>query len=181
MMRWVACVIIRASCATSHLLWSCACALATSIVLAKARIAARFCPNSSCNSRASTRRSSLRISNRRLVSAARSSMACASRSPRSLTACPIMASSIDRKRGSELRYWPRAMRCRAATICCAGASVCAIASDASSAIATAINRARWMLSRMCCQASAMAAFGSGVAETLPALAARALIGRTTGA
>jgi len=32
MMRWVACEIIRASCATSHLLWSGSCALAASIV-----------------------------------------------------------------------------------------------------------------------------------------------------
>ena len=49
-----------------------------------------------------------------------------------------MASSIDRKRGSDVRYWPCAMRCSAATINCAGARVWAIASDAKKAIAKAI-------------------------------------------
>ena len=37
MMRWVACEIIRASWATSHRRWSCACALVVSIVLAKGK------------------------------------------------------------------------------------------------------------------------------------------------
>ena len=138
-------------------------------------MAERFCPNSSCNSRASTRRSSLRISSRRRVRTARSSVACARRSPRSPTACPIMASSIDRKRGSGVRYWPCAMRCSAATICCAGASVCAIASEAKKAMASAISSATWMLSTMCCQASDIAASGSAMAETVPAVSLRVLI------
>ena len=37
-------------------------------------------------------------------------------SPRSVTARPIIASSIERKRGSDVRYWPCAMPCSAATI-----------------------------------------------------------------
>ena len=63
----------------------------------------------------------------------------------------------------------------------AGASVCAIASEASSAIAAAISSATWITLRMYSQASAIAAAASGVATTAPAAAARGLTGRTTSA
>ena len=79
----VACEIIRASCATSP----CPCSRPAPArrsprsVLAKARMAERFCPNSSCSSRASARRSSSRISIRRRVSAARCSVPASRRPP----------------------------------------------------------------------------------------------------
>ena len=73
------------------------------------------------------------------------------------------------------------MRCSAVTICCAGASVCAIASDAKKAMASAISSATWMLSTMCCQASDIAASGSAMAEMVPAVTLRVLIDRATAA
>ena len=69
-------------------------------------------------------------------------------------------SSIDRKRGKDVRYWPCAMRCSAATIDRAGARVCAMASEASRAMAIAISSATSMMSKMCSQASHIAASGS---------------------
>ena len=73
------------------------------------------------------------------------------------------------------------MRCSAATINCAGARVWAIASDAKKAIAKAIRSAMWMLSTMCCQASDIAASGSAIAETVPAVTLRVLTDRATAA
>src|SRR5207244_13219221 len=61
------------------------------------------------------------------------------------------------------------------------ASVCAIASDAKKAMASAISSATWMLSTMCCQASDMAASGSALADTVPAVTLRVLIDRATAA
>lgn len=94
---------------------------------------------------------------------------------------PIIASSMERKRGSGVRYCPRAIRCKAVTIERAGASACAIASEAKSAIATDIRSATSITLRMYSQASEIAAAGSGVATTVPAAAARGLTGRTTSA
>ncbi|MGY4334241.1 type IV secretory pathway TrbL component [Bradyrhizobium sp. LB7.2] len=73
------------------------------------------------------------------------------------------------------------MRCKAVTIVRAGASACAIASEASSAIAAAIKSATSITLRMYSQASEMAAAASGVATTVPAVAARGLTGRITSA
>jgi hypothetical protein len=72
-------------------------------------------------------------------------------------ALPIIASSMVRKRGRGVRYCPRAIRCKAVTIERAGASVCAIASEASSAIAADIKSATSITLRMYSQASKIAA------------------------
>ncbi len=63
----------------------------------------------------------------------------------------------------------------------AGASACAMASDAKSAIAAAIRSATSTTLRRYSQASEMAAAASGVATTVPAAAARGLTGLITSA